>query len=482
VSGHIAPNVSFLLDGQVEYTTGDIPQTNTWISYGFNFSTQPGQTSLTLTLQNNAPGGIGNDLGLDNISFRACGPEALILPETIANICEDGDPITLDATINGNQFPNPAIQWQRSNDEGITWEDIPGENGLSYVHNELASGFYYYRYLIANSPANLSNPKCRINSNVKIINVVPKFYEITDTLCEGLTLELSSGVYSETGIYVDSLISSIGCDSIVTVDLTILPDSDIQATVAATPPACAQDSNGTIAIVDIQGGYSPVTVDLQGIQMFSDTLYVGLENGTYELTLTDRYGCTSTESIILEDPDAFSIELGDDLFVELGDLVTVETSANQPIVDFTWTPAVAAECSDDCLELEWAPPFTATYILEAVSPEGCIATDSIRIVVEPVRKLFIPNAFSPNGDGFNDRFVIFGAEPNVQLIESMQIYNRWGSLVYEGGPFAPNDRGAGWNGRFGEKELGSDVYLYVVKVRYLDGVVETKTGDILLLR
>ena len=190
VGNHIFPNVSFLLNEEVQYTTGDIPQTEEWNTYGFTFSTGPGETSLKLTLRNNAPGGIGNDLALDNITFRPCGPEALILPREIANICEDGDPIRLNATIVGAQYDTPAYQWQRSFDEGETWEDIPGGTESSILHTERASGFYYYRYILANNPDNIANSKCRVNSNVKIVQVVPKFYEIVDTLCQGLTFEV----------------------------------------------------------------------------------------------------------------------------------------------------------------------------------------------------------------------------------------------------------------------------------------------------
>lgn len=107
----IRPNISFLIDGVNFFTSGNISEDETWKTYGFTFTTGPGQTSVTLSLRNNAPGGIGNDLAIDNISFRACGPEALILPLEISNICEDGDPITLDATLNGDQYDNPAIQW-----------------------------------------------------------------------------------------------------------------------------------------------------------------------------------------------------------------------------------------------------------------------------------------------------------------------------------------------------------------------------------
>ena len=183
----ILPNVSFLINGVEVYSTGGVPENGIWNTYGFTFATEPGQTSVTLSLANNAPGGFGNDLALDNITFRPCGPEALILPMDIANICEDGSPIDLEATILGDQYETPQVQWQQSFDEGMTWEDIPGANDLSYTHTNLAAGFYYYRYLLANDPGNLLNSKCRVVSNVKVVHVVPKFYTIVDTLCEGLS-------------------------------------------------------------------------------------------------------------------------------------------------------------------------------------------------------------------------------------------------------------------------------------------------------
>jgi len=117
-SDRTRPNISFLIDGNIVYESGDVPENERWNTYGFTFTTTAGQTAVTLSLQNNAPGGSGNDLALDNISFRPCGPEALILPAEVANICEDGSPITLEATILGDQYDNPNIQWQQSFDAG----------------------------------------------------------------------------------------------------------------------------------------------------------------------------------------------------------------------------------------------------------------------------------------------------------------------------------------------------------------------------
>ena len=114
LNDHIAPNVTFQIDGVNRFNSGDIPQDASWHTESFTFTTLPGQTTLQLSLKNNAPGGIGNDVALDNILFRACGPEALILPREIEQICEDGNPVDLIATINGDQYPDPAVQWQIS--------------------------------------------------------------------------------------------------------------------------------------------------------------------------------------------------------------------------------------------------------------------------------------------------------------------------------------------------------------------------------
>ena len=163
----ILPNLDFLIDGQVLYNTGDVPEDANWHTYGFTFSTTLGTTDIVLTLRNNAPGGDGNDLALDNISFRVCGPE-VILPELL-EVCS-GDTPTLDISLSGSSFLTPVFQWQISLDNGATWTDINGANESSFVvqnptHQSL------YRVLVANAMANLANPSCRVVSNTSLIDV-----------------------------------------------------------------------------------------------------------------------------------------------------------------------------------------------------------------------------------------------------------------------------------------------------------------------
>ena len=475
--------MSFLINDEVEFSTGNIPQNNQWNTYGFTFETLPGQTTVKLSLRNEAPGGIGNDLALDNITFRACGPQALILPTAIENICVDGDPIALEATINGDQYPTPSVQWQQSFDEGLTWVDIPGETSLTYIHTELVSGFYYYRYLLANSPTNLMNTKCRVNSNVKVVHVLPEFFAVTDTICDGGSFLVGNQAYTETGIYIDSLISSIGCDSILTLDLTVLPDLGISADILAIDPTCTNDTNGSFSIENIQNAYPPVQIEFASNIINANTAtFENLEANNYNIVITDNYGCSLEQTIVINNPVPFSIDVGPDLMVDLGDFIQINTSSNYTIDNVVWEPEIDIECFDGCLRLTGIPTNSNQYIITAISELGCVTTDTLFIEVNAVRDVYIPNAFSPNDDGFNDVFTVFGKEPAVEAIEEFRVFNRWGSVVFEAENIPPNDQTVGWDGKFGGKSLGADVYIYQISLRYLDGVRKQFSGDILLLK
>jgi gliding motility-associated-like protein len=479
---HILPNVSFLIDGVEQFSTGDVPQNEQWNAYGFTFTTNPGQTEVTLALSNSAPGGNGNDLGLDNISFRACGPVAQILPETVERICEDGQFTTLEATITGDQYPNPALQWQQSLDDGLTWQNMPGENGLELVHTELSAGFYYYRYLVANSPGNLSNNRCRIVSNIKVVEVVPKRWNITDTICEGLTYVTGNSAYDQTGIYVDSLISSLGCDSIVTLDLTVDDDPDITAQISTFDPVCVGES-GSIQIDTVIGGVPDYIFRILGADSIINggPSFPGLPPGPYTVFVEDRFGCRFDIDTTIASPREFFLELGADQSIPLGEPARINVIATDSISVYRWTPEIP-DCGPDCATPFFFPTNSQVYRLDAVSRLGCPASDSIRIGVQKERRVFLPNAFSPNGDGVNDTFLPFVDEPNVQLIISMRIFNRWGGVVYEAENLAPNATALGWDGMRNEQAAEPGTYLYQVLIGFLDGEVIQYSGDVVLLR
>ncbi len=482
VTDHIKPNVSFLIDDEEVFTTGEIPQDENWHTYGFTFTTGPGQTTVQLSLRNNAPGGIGNDLALDNISFRPCGPEALILPRDVANICEDGDPIDLAATINGDQYDTPAYQWQSSFDDGSTWENIDGANGSVFTHTELSSGFYHYRFLLANEDVNLDNVKCRVISNPKVVYVVPKFYTVIDTICQGLSYPIGENEYTASGTYVDTLLSSIGCDSIVTLQLTVVPDADMQADVTVMDLTCHDSRDGQITIESVTNGTPPLNYQLTNLPAASGPPWFDLPDGVYELEISDRYGCRFRESYLVGRPSPFEVDLGPDLSVALGEKAELRPSANYPVASFSWRPPEAIDCSQGCASPVWYPTETQRIALDAVSDRGCQASDSVTIRVSLERRVFFPNAFSPNGDNVNDYFAVFGDQPNVQVIRSLQIFDRWGNQLFERKDLQPNDPETGWDGTARGRELPEGIYVYAAEVEFLDGATLIFSGDVALLR
>ncbi len=480
VRDHIFPNVSFLLDGDVEFTTGNIPQDEQWHSYGFTFTTGPGQESIQLSLRNNAPGGIGNDLALDNISFRPCGPNALILPTEITNICDDGTPIQLDATIDGDQFQTPALQWQQSFDEGLTWEDIPGDTGPSITHEVLSSGFYYYRYLLANSVSNLANEKCRIISNEKIVYVAPKFYQIIDTICEGLEIVVNNIGYDRTGYYEDTLISSIGCDSIVQLSLEVVPDPLISVDLLTSDPSCHNRSDGSIQIVNINNGIGPFIIEIDGVRTPESLKYIdSLSAGIYALEISDRYGCKYEDLVEISRPPPFMLDVGNDTTIDLGSPLPLAWSANDTIIDFQWFPMDQIPCQDSCQDQTWRPLNDGFYGLTAISDQGCVSSDSSFVQVRAAEPLFFPNAISPNGDGVNDIFTVYQGNPIIQEVLGFTVFDRWGNVLI-------NRKEAlveGWRGvnRRGE-DLTAGTYVYVVSLLLINNEEITKTGSVTVLR
>ncbi len=481
VPDHIFPNVSFFLNDELQYTTGDIEQTEAWETYGFTFVTVAGQNSMKLSLRNNAPGGIGNDLALDNITFRACGPNALILPQTIANICEDGDPIELEATVNGDQYEDPVFQWQQSFDRGATWGNLEGETGKSFQHTELSAGDYYYRYLLAETEGNVMNSKCRVNSNIKIVRVVPKFDTITTSICQGLSFEVGMSSYRESGVYVDSLISSLDCDSIVTLILTVLPDQGIEADIALINPTCHDYEDASVSIQNVRNVYPPFSIMLDDAER-DDGYFMNLSAGIYQLQIRDTFGCSFEQGIIIQNPDLFRIDLGDDQILDLGESTLLELDSNYPIQSLACTSSETAETEEDCFGVAFLPTSSGIYRATAISEAGCVASDSVQILVREVEKVYFPSIFSPNNDGANDFFSVFGDTPNVQRIASLQIYNRWGNLVFETQDLAPNDIKAGWDGYENNQPSESDVYVYLAEVEFLGGKVKSFYGELVLWR
>jgi len=160
--------------------------------------------------------------------------------------------------------------------------------------------------------------------------------------------------------------------------------------------------------------------------------------------------------------------------------VPLKTQASSDVSRWLWTPATGLNCSN-CAE----PLATVTkkqiYTATVSNDGGCVAKDEV--AVEPyctASNVFIPNTFSPNGDGQNDLFYPRGG--GVTSIKSMQIFSRWGEVGFDRRDFALNDTNAAWNGTYKGKLLTPDVFVYVVEVQCGNNEVFGLKGNVTLLK
>lgn len=117
------------------------------------------------------------------------------------------------------------------------------------------------------------------------------------------------------------------------------------------------------------------------------------------------------------------------------------------------------------------------YLLSEPTDKGC---ERLILLQLSYYQIFIPNAFSPNNDGINDRFVIRGGADLERIVE-MQIFDRWGNLVFSNKFFNPNDPFEGWNGRYKGQFVPPGIYVYSLIVKMSDGQDRSMAGDVLLI-
>ncbi len=478
VGGHIFPNVSFLIDGVEEFTTGPIPQSELWKTFGFTFTTATDQEEVTLTLRNNAPGGTGNDLALDNISFRPCGPSATIAIDMMGRVCENALYPTLSAIVASD---TGYVQWQISDDLGNSWSDIAGATARTYQSVQLSAQLYLFRYLYGNSPQHLQNEKCRIVSASNSIEVVPVHFTIIDTLCEGLNFDLGGVLYNSSGIYFEHLTAANGCDSLVTLELTIVSDPGIEAELMILPPSCAGLSDGQISITAINGGVVPYVFSIDGQAPLSSDLAIPVTAGLYEVVVSDRYGCTDIHNFEIVDPLPFVIQVSGENSIILGHSTTLNVSGNYLISSIEWKPVGSLDCSTRP-STEAMPLFNTHYIATAISEEGCPASDSLFILVDTDPRVYIPNVFSPNGDNVNDTWGVYADPLNVKAIAHLVVFDRWGGIMHDAFDIPSLDAQDIWDGRNENGLAGTGVYVYLLELRMANDEIVKKSGSVTVVR
>lgn len=293
-----------------------------------------------------------------------------------------------------------------------------------------------------------------------------------------LTLELP-GIYT-----FEAIDPSNGCSAKDSVLVTMNQNMPFSIDLEVSPETCAGRSDGQLRVLEVEGGTPPFVYRLSSSTIFSrDRQFRGLKPGSYRITLQDAQGCELTERFDIFPGIAATLSLGNDLNIKLGDRVRISGLTNisaGALAMVQWTKPDTLKNAGS-LQVNVVPISTTVYAATVRDTNGCTASDSLTIFVERAQRVFFPSAFSPNGDGTNDIFMVFGGQ-EVTKIKSLRLFNRWGILMYEQFDFPPNDPGFGWSGEHRGIMQNPAVYVYYAEVEFLDGSTAEFKGEFTLVR
>ena len=503
----IQPNLTFTIektDGTIlkAYNSGYISseQSPVWKQFGFFFTTPTGVSDVVLRIFNDAPGGCGNDLALDDITFRPCGPKLTMAingySSDTAQLCDGvAKSLTFTCTVSPPGFSNPVFQWQQ-NINGI-WTDIPGATSTSYVKNFPGTtpiGKYFFRVKAAEF-GNENSPQCRIFSlNLLVqVNANPATAAFNNgPVCENTPLILTAtggSKYAWTG--ANNFLAS---GSAVTIDIVkqeqagkyyvlvtddngcVNTDSTFvnvkPAPVATTSFAAITICSGnSIQLMSSGGGsYAWTPVVALSSPVIADPTVSPKNTTKYLVTVTNQFMCTDTAAIVVTVEQTPTANAGPDKTIIQGNSITLNGSATGQSLSYSWSPTTYMD-NPQILQPVVNPPTDINYVLKVVSNNGCgTAIDTMHVFW--YKDIYIPSAFTPNGDGLNDTWKI----PALSAFSSFDllVFDRWGKIVFQS-----KNSNLAWDGTYKGVPASMGAYVYQITLSQFPGFLK---GTVTIVR
>ncbi|MGG9961343.1 PKD domain-containing protein [Ferruginibacter sp. SUN106] len=231
------------------------------------------------------------------------------------------------------------------------------------------------------------------------------------------------------------------------------------------------------------GGFSYVWSPSTGLSSTTSAtpLATPQNTTTYKVIGTDDKACfRDTGFVTVKVYPIPTVEAGNDKTINVGQSVDLMPTISADVSAVTWTPTQSI-VQNHYPGVTVKPRETTEYVVEARNAGGCKTRDRVTVfVICNGANVFIPNTFSPNGDGVNDIFYPRGT--GLFSIKTLRIFNRWGEVVYEKNGFMPNDANAGWNGTVRGMKQNPDVFVYTIDILCDNSSVLTLKGNVALIQ
>jgi gliding motility-associated-like protein len=268
-----------------------------------------------------------------------------------------------------------------------------------------------------------------------------------------------------------------GCQSTGSVNVQVV----FPQPVTVTPDSTSVCAGGTVTLKASGADVYSWIGDLKGSDINAPGEVTARPSASSIFTVIGRdiHACfADTANVIVTVLPVPTVNGGPDVEVIAANPVVLQAIGSADVTEWKWTPADYLSCTD-CGQPVASPKRPETYIVKVTNDLGCTASDTVQAKILCEESLVrIPDAFSPNGDGKNDRFVILG----IGEVKHLVIYSRWGVKVWEKNNFYPADAGSCWDGTMGGHPAPVGAYAYYVEMICPAGGVFGRRGTVVLVR
>ena len=305
--------------------------------------------------------------------------------------------------------------------------------------------------------------------------LIPYQYHWNNGATSSLIEDVASGEYQVT------VTDAIGCEVVlpVLVEREKMPELN---DLVLEQPDCYRNKGNATARIENEHSFNFSWYN-ENDELVSDEFYAfELNPGYYELVVSTTQGCTNTYPFEILPENQLLFALSEKVQIREGETTTLspEIEPIQSLLTYSWFPSTGLSCSD-CPNPTAQPENTTVYTFTVSTENGCSASQDVRVEVLPNTDCYIPNIFSPNGDGQNDFFTVYGGEQTEEIIR-LHIFDRWGNEAFGGENLPVGFEQAGWDGTLKGKDLPTGVYVYTLEVKFKSGRIVRYTGDVTLVR
>lgn len=436
-------------------------------------------------------------LNTDSLAIPDLQQYPFIDPISDATVTCDMNQFTLDASAS-QQGPQISSGWYDENFELIAenvdqitvsesgtyyYQLVDSDNGCTNTDTIVVDEDFDFPDLVASDDVqlNCNEDQADLSAMTSVINSIYAWSTVDGVITSDATG--SNVTVAGSGNYFVSVINTVNqCEALDTI--IVLPAITIEGVaIDIFDESCVDNIDGSITIGSPSGGSPPFEFFVNG-ELADNPTIPNLTAGDYTIQIIDASTCEFDTVVSVEVLDNFEVSLTSEVTVTIGQSTNLTATVDIPadeIATVQWTPSADLSC-DTCLvtTLNATPETESTYTVTITDINGCLVEASIRINLERKTTVTFPNIFSPNGNG-NDYFTGYASDEGA-IITKMQVFDRWGELLWVSGPYPVNVETLGWNGQFKNKDVVPGVYVYYAEILFVDGSSESFSGDVTVIR